>query len=64
MTKQKVKQYDRLKQIKRMSREENKLYGKAGAHTTEKDKPRNKSWKSYLDELEELEEDEDGTETR
>lgn len=50
----KEKKYNKVKSIKKASRENQGQYGKGGVHQTEKDKPRqNKNTRDYLDEIDE-----------
>ena len=49
----KQKKYDRLKMLKKLSREEEKDYGKSGFHTDKRNK-RKPSTKDYLEEWEDF----------
>lgn len=50
MGKKKKKKYNKVKALKRKSRGENNLYGKAGVHIDKRDKRERKpSTKDYLD---------------
>jgi len=55
----KRKKFDKIKEIKRLSREENRIYGKAGFHINPKDKrDRRPSTRDLLSELDGYEDDE------
>ena len=51
----KDKKFDRLKVLKKISREENKIYGRAGVHKDKKDKRQKRlRTEDYLADVEEL----------
>lgn len=55
--KNKNKKFDRIAAIKRMSREDNKFYGKSGFHKDQRDKrQKRKNTRNYLEEAEEWDE--------
>jgi hypothetical protein len=57
MAKKKERVYDRIKNIKRISREDDRLHGKPGVHADRKDKRiKRLSTNDYLDEWEDEEE--------
>ena len=53
----KVKKFNRIKEVKRMSREDTKVYGKGGPHKLKKEKRKRSD--DYLTELEEDNDDKD-----
>ena len=57
MAKNKRKEWDKVKTLKKISREEQRLYGKSGPHKDRRERRvRKKTTKDYLEEVEELEE--------
>lgn len=53
----KTKGFDRIKTMKKISREETKLYGKSGVHI-EKGRKRKQSTREYMEEVEDENEEE------